>query len=93
MANYQLSLEAEHDIDDILTYGVLKFGLDAALLYHDALKNHFAYIAQNPLHHMKVDHISFGSRRSTFRVHTIYFNMKDEDVFIERIIGRQNLTQ
>ena len=89
MASYQLSLEAENDIDDILTYGVLKFGLDAAFAYQDALKNHFTYISQNPLHHMKVDHISPGSRRSVFRAHSIYFSQVENFIFVERIIGQQ----
>ncbi len=93
MASYRLSHEAENDIDDILTYGVLQFGLETALLYHDDLNTHFEYITQNPLHYMKVNHISFGSRRSIFRVHTIFFSMNGNEVFIERIIGRQNLTQ
>ncbi|MBL4871119.1 MAG: type II toxin-antitoxin system RelE/ParE family toxin [Robiginitomaculum sp.] len=93
MASYRLSLEAENDIDDILTYGVIKYGLETAVLYHDELTNHFAYIAQYPLQFMKVDHISLGSRRSIFHTHTIYFNINGEIVFIERIIGRQNLTQ
>ena len=41
MASYQLSLEAEIDVDEILTFGILEFGLEAAFLYHDALKYHF----------------------------------------------------
>ena len=89
MASYQLSLEADADIDDILTFGIHQFGLEAALHYHDLLKNHFEEIAQHPLHHMKVDYITFGTRRSVFRSHSIYFNLNDGDVFIERIIGRQ----
>jgi len=92
MVSYQLSLAAEADIDDILTFGIWQFGLDAAFDYHEALKSHFKEIANNPLHYMKVDHISAGSRRSVFRAHSIYFSFDKNRVFIERIIGRQNFS-
>ncbi len=90
MANYQLSLEAENDIAAVFEYGIMQFGFEQALDYHNALETHFTEMAKNPLHYMKVDHISLGSRRSVFRVHSIYFCLTEHGIFIERVIGRQN---
>lgn len=90
MGKYQLSVEAEDDIDNILTYGIWQFGLEAAFDYHDALKNQFEIIAKNPLHFMKVDHISLGTRRSVFHALSIYFSLNAEGIYIERIIGSQD---
>jgi toxin ParE1/3/4 len=91
MANYDLSEEAEADLDRLYEHGILNFGLRQANQYYDGLISRFDEIAQNPFLYRAVGHIRAGYRLSVYGVNSIYYRIQaDRSVFIVRILGRQN---
>lgn len=64
MSHYQLTHEAECDLDDILDYGIDTFGLEQAIKYYDELTQRFSLLAEKPDLYPADDHIKSGYRRS-----------------------------
>ena len=93
MASYQLSRKALADLDRLYETGILQFGLREADRYYDGLLERFQKIADAPLRYPSIDHIKQGYRRSVYRSHSIYYRVGENDVFIVRILGRQDLMQ
>lgn len=91
MASYKLNEAADQDLDNILDYGIDRFGLDKAIAYYDALQSRFDEIADNPLQYPAVDHIRQGYRRSICGVHSIYYRMDNNITEIMRLINRENI--
>ena len=46
MPGYKLSQEADEDIQNILRYGIINFGVAQALKYHSELETRFELLAQ-----------------------------------------------
>jgi len=90
MARYKLSLAADRDFENILDFGIDRFGLAQALEYQNAMKERFAQLAAQPDFYQRVDHIRQGYRRSVFQAHSIYYKVDNEQVLIVRILGREN---
>ena len=82
MARYLLSERASSDLYRLYEYGVMTFGLQQADNYFDGIINRFQEIADNPQLYPKVDHILKGYRRSVFGVHSIYYIVQSDEIFI-----------
>jgi toxin ParE1/3/4 len=91
MANYQLSEQAKEDLIRIHHYGIKKFGVTQADAYFDAFFEYFELIAKNPFSFESVDYIRKGYRRCVCGVDSIFFRIKNHQVEIMAIIGRQDL--
>ena len=48
MASFKVSQQAEEDLADIFEAGVINFGFDHAVRYHDRLERTFALLASAP---------------------------------------------
>jgi toxin ParE1/3/4 len=91
MGKYELSTEAENDLFNIALYGLENYGLSRSELFRDQLKERFQLLADDPQRYPAVDNIAEGYRRSVYRTHSIYYQIKPNYVEIVRIINRQNL--
>lgn len=90
MANYLLTEQADEDIANILRQGVLDFELQKAEEYYDGLIDRLNNISERPLMYQAVDVIKPGYRRSVYNVHSIYFQIRQTEVLIIRVLGRQD---
>lgn len=93
MARYSLSEAADNDLDRILDYGIDKYGLADALEHHKALKQRFASIAENPFQYQAVEHIRAGYRRCPYKSESIYYQVIEGQVVIQRILEYQSTEQ
>lgn len=91
MSDYQLSIAAENDLENILTFGLDAFGEDAALDYYDKLVSQFINIAEHPQRFPSRHEIRENYRLCSYRSHDIYFQVRKEDVLIVRILNRQSI--
>jgi toxin ParE1/3/4 len=90
MYKYHLSLEAEEDIVRIFEFGLGRFGLQQANKYYDMLFECFNKIASDPFMFPVATKYKDIERFCVCGVDTIYFNVKENDIEIITIIGRQN---
>lgn len=89
MQNYQLSSEADTDLDELYLYGILTFGLQQADIYYDAIIQRLQDIAAAPLRHPIIEEITY--RRTVYKSHSIYYEIESDTVLIVRILGQQNI--
>ena len=90
MANYKLNEAAAEDLQQLIEFGIDRFGLDTAKLYLDGMTKRFENLAEAPLRYQSVDHIYSGYRRSVYGSHSIYYRIGDTNIEIMRILNRQN---
>ncbi|MDR9375335.1 MAG: type II toxin-antitoxin system RelE/ParE family toxin [Schleiferiaceae bacterium] len=93
MAKYRLSKEAKDDLIRIHQFGVQQFGMAQADLYFHSFFECFEPIADGPFSFESVDYIKAGYRRCVCGVDSIYFRIKDSQVEIMTIVGRQDRDQ
>jgi len=84
----RLSNKASSDLDAILDYSIITFGMTVTLDYHAALEKCFDTLDKNPDLGTKVEHI-----RSTYlcfkhRSHLIFYKQSSDGIFIVRIIHK-----
>ncbi|MDF1695359.1 MAG: type II toxin-antitoxin system RelE/ParE family toxin [Saprospiraceae bacterium] len=91
MFKYKLSNSAKEDLIRIHQYGIYKFGLKQADKYFNELFNCFDRIVENPYYFESIDHIREGYRRCPSGSDTIYYRVKNKEVEIMAIVGRQDL--
>jgi toxin ParE1/3/4 len=91
MAEYQLSEAADADLNDILYFGLERFGHAQTLRYRDGLKAAFSQVLANPFAFQAVDDIWPGYRRAVYQRHAIYFKIIEDGVLIVRILGQQDV--
>jgi toxin ParE1/3/4 len=90
MYKYKLSSEAEEDVVRIFEYGLSRFGLIQANKYYEMLFECFNKIASNPFLFPVVIRYKDVERYCVCGVDTIYYNIKDDEIEIITIIGRQD---
>jgi len=90
MYKYHLSFESEEDIVRIFEFGLGRFGLQQANKYYDMLFECFDKIASNPFMFPAVTKYRDIERFCVCGVDTIYFNIKNDEIEIITIIGRQD---
>lgn len=91
-APYRLSDEAKDHLREIARWGTRTHGIAKSRKYRDALKEHFATLADTPLLYNAVDHIRPGYRRSVCGVHSIYYRIENDVVEIMAILRAQNVS-
>lgn len=85
---YKLSIAAVRDFDTIYEYTVRAFGKTQARDYRDTLKNACAKVAETPLIAPVYPHTP-GIRRFTIGQHSIYFQIRESEILIVRILHQQ----
>ena len=86
-----MSNTAKEDLIRIHHYGIGRFGIRQADKYFNELFNYFEKIANDPFSFRSVDHIRNGYRRCPCGSETIYFRIKNNEVEIMAIVGKQDL--
>lgn len=90
MYKYHLSFEAEEDIVRIFEFGLNRFGLQQANKYYDNLFECFGRIAANPFIFPSIKRYNDIDRFCVCGGDTIYYNIKNDEIEIITIIGRQD---
>jgi toxin ParE1/3/4 len=93
MANYKLSNSAKEDLIRIHQYGVSKFGMRQADKYFDSFFDQFEIIVQRPFAFESIDHIKRDYRRCVCGSDSIYFTVKEKNIEIIAIFGKQNVNE
>ena len=87
MADYQLTNNAEHAIDDIYEYSILTFALKQARAYVQGLHTCFSTLADNPRLGRDVSVMKTGYRRHQYERHGVYYKITKRGILITRILG------
>ena len=89
MGNYQLTNEAEAEIEGIYEYSIVNFGLEIARDYIFGLHEKFEILAGNPSWGNDYNFINPGLYRYEFRSHSIYYQASGANILIVRILGNR----
>lgn len=90
MYNYFLVREAKEDLWRIYEFGVYKFGEAQAKKYFNLIHDCFEKIAFNPFMFPETVKNNKKYRFCVCGVYTIYYAIKNDEVEIIAIIGKQN---
>lgn len=88
--NYFLTREAKEDLWRIYEFGVYRFGETQADKYLSMLHDCFHKISLNPFMFPVDTKHKVIDRYCVCGTDTIYFNIKEQEIIIVTIIGRQN---
>lgn len=83
---YKLSKEATLDLDGILDYSLLNFGVDVMSDYHPSLEQCFCTLDQNPDLGLNSDHIRQNYFSFPHRSHIIFYTKEQEGILIIRVL-------
>ena len=84
---YRLSKQADQDIENIATYGMLTFGIRQARKYHDGLARSFEFLSENPLAARERDEFLPAVRIHPSGAHVIIYLIDEAGVLIIRVLG------
>lgn len=87
---YELSRAAQRDVEDIYYRGIEEFGQQIADEYFDGLAAYLENLVLHPIKGVAVDDIRTGYRRSIYQKNSIYYQLKDDNIYVVRILGRQD---
>lgn len=90
-ASYKLSQEAEADLKRIYRRGFEEFGETRADQYFRDFFERFELLAEQPMMYPAADDVAKGLRKSLCGRDTIYYEIVDQQVVIQFIIGRQDV--
>ena len=83
---YQLSIEADIDLDEIYDYSETKFGQEQAVSYLKKLEELFVLLNTHPEMGRERNEIEIGLRSFPHGSHVIYYRKIDEQVRIVRVL-------
>lgn len=86
VTNYEISADAQADIDDLYAYSLLNFGIRQADRYIDSLYDCFSMLGDYPSSGRGIDEIVSGARRHTHQEHVIYYRPASP-LLILRVLG------
>ncbi|GAB2676668.1 type II toxin-antitoxin system RelE/ParE family toxin [Aliiglaciecola sp. 3_MG-2023] len=88
MSEYRLTLAAEMDLADILEYGEVHFGTEAALGFYEGLLSLIRKIVNNPAQFARIDEVRKGYRRAIYQTYSVYFIERENFIEITRVIRK-----
>lgn len=83
---YKLSKLAAEDFASIYDYTLLNFGEAQADSYTDEMEEVLLSVVHSPRMGRENSEIAEGVRRVDYRLHAIFYRIRDEDIFILRIL-------
>ena len=83
---YQLTDEAARDVEGILEYSVINFGVGQAQHYFDALKECLELLADNPKIGLSAEDILPDYLRFSFESHVIFYKMFSSSILVVWIL-------
>jgi len=87
MAKYQLSNEADAEIDKLYEYSILNFGLETAREYVSSLYEKLDVLADHQSWGNDYGYIRPGLCRYEYRSHSIYYQSQGAGILIVRVLG------
>jgi toxin ParE1/3/4 len=87
MAHYQLTNKAEAEIEGIIEYSIVNFGLNVAQKYITGLHECFMLLAEHQSWGGDYDFIVQGLRRYEYRSHAVYYQHMDDGILVVRVLG------
>jgi toxin ParE1/3/4 len=89
MEKYQLTNEAENEIESIYEYSILNFGLTTARDYISGLHKKFEVLADNQSWGSDYGFIRPDLCRYEYRSHSIYYKSLRDGILIVRVLGNR----
>ena len=88
---YQISKQAEIDLENIWLYTFEEWSIEQADYYFDLIMNEIEYISENPKSGKDYNEIRKAYFRSRVKSHFIFYriNFKEENIEIIRILHQQ----
>ena len=88
---YQISKQAEIDLENIWLYTFEEWSIEQADYYFDLIMNEIEYISENPKSGKDYNEIRKGYFRSRVKSHFIFYriNFKEENIEIIRMLHQQ----
>lgn len=86
MADYQLSIKAEHDLTEIYIFSYENFGEAKADAYLIGLEETFTHLAENPLLGRRIDYIRAGYFRYEYIGHAVFYVRAGKGIKIVRVL-------
>ncbi|MDH3601678.1 MAG: type II toxin-antitoxin system RelE/ParE family toxin [Candidatus Tectomicrobia bacterium] len=83
---YQLTSDAERDLDKIADYSIENFGLAQAETYLLGLRECFEILDEHPALGRDYSHIKTSCRRHEYVSHSVYYTSTDTGVLILRVL-------
>jgi toxin ParE1/3/4 len=83
---YELSAQAERDIEDITLDGIIKFGEYQAHRYQASLYRTFALLADMPTIGRRSERGNRGELRFVHNAHVIYYRIEDDRIVIVALV-------
>ena len=83
---YKLSQLAAEDFASIYDYTLLNFGEAQADSYTEEMEEVLLSVVHSPRMGRENSDIAEGVRRVDYRLHAIFYRIRDEDIFILRIL-------
>src|ERR1019366_3002175 len=93
MPAYDVSAQAENDLDQIAAYTKETWGAEQTDLYLTKLETGFELLANNPLIGRKCDFLTRGLHRFELGKHVIYYFPSADGVLIVRVLHQQMLPE
>jgi len=87
MASYQLTEDAEADVDGIYEYSILHFGLQQARDYVNGLHGCFGNLADSPRLGRDYSHVKANARRFEYQSHSVYYTITSDGILVLRVLG------
>jgi len=85
---YSLSVKASEDLESILDYSIINFGVNVMIDYHKSLENCFKILENNPNLGIQVGHIRLGYLCFQHRSHSIYYKKEGDSILIVRLLHK-----
>ena len=89
MIKYTLSQKASRDLANIFQYTYKNFNLSQAESYLSELEECFIMLSKKPELAYKIEDIRKDYFRYLFRKHAVYFKVREDDIFIVRVLHQQ----
>ena len=83
---YELSLEADRDLDEIFDYTNQEFGVDQAIKYLIDFEIVFESLCSNPRLGRPRDEVRKGLRSVSKERHTVFYKIMKDRVWIVRVL-------
>ena len=87
MASYQLTEDAEEDVEGIYEYSILNFGLQQARDYVNGLHRCFGNLADSPRLGRDYSHVKANVLRFEYQSHSVYYTITADGILVLRILG------
>ncbi|MDY0208256.1 MAG: type II toxin-antitoxin system RelE/ParE family toxin [Pseudomonas sp.] len=88
MSLFSVSRAARADLKNIAAYTQKTWGAEQRKAYIKDLDLTFLFLAENPMSGTPCDYIISGLRKHSHESHTIFYENRDDSIFIIRILHK-----